>query len=270
MRTVTPLVDDLFLDGKFIKITRQPKLDFLKFSSASYPFYSLLNQRGCSKTIKRLALLEPIDVRTYKRLGRFGTVYKGVNGYIYTHYGSNLIDVVDLQFLKDFIHLSEKVPNSINIKRIDFAFDLFGIDLIELIKSSVVHSKRQLTIQFLSYDPITGARIYKGDPRFYENIQTFYAGKVNSSTSVCIYKRHKKLNVSGPISRIEIRFKGIKADNVLNEFCLNDTPLEFNRILSNFFDYYLAFKLPNSSKSNRLSRYKNMPWWDDILAYLRL
>lgn len=262
-----PLVNDLFLDGKFIKISRNPKLDFLKFSTPNYPFYQLSSNQSSNRLIKKLALSEPVDIRTYRRLGRLGTVYKGLDSYIYTHYGSNLVDVADLQFFEEFKQITNTTPTT--IKRIDFAIDLFGIDLIELIKNSMIHSKRQLTTQFLSYDYINGSRIYKGDPSFNRNIQTFYAGKVNSSVSICIYKKHLQLNVTGPITRIEIRFKGPRANQYYNEFFYNSTPLGLNRVLGNLFDYYIAFKIPNSSKSSRLSRHKNMSWWNEFLIYLK-
>lgn len=266
----TPLVDEVYIDGKFIKISKCPKLDFLKFVTPDYPFYSLFENICNEPTIRDLALKEITNFRTCKRLNKYSTVYRALEGFIYTHYGSSFLGTDSFHFLKEFRRAGTDNLNFTSIpeiKRIDLAYDLYGIDLVDLIKNSLVHSKRKLTIQFLSYGS-DGVRIYKTDPNFHDNITTFYAGKVNSKVSICIYKRHLKLNVTGPISRIEIRFKGHRADELYQELTQYSEVRHYNRILSHYLHFYLAFKILNSSKSTRLNRYKNMPWWDDFLAYL--
>lgn len=250
---------DILVDGKFIKINKNPIIDFLKFKTEHYPFYNLMYNKGLLKPFKQMLVLEPTSFLKYKKINKLGVLYKSnTGGYIYTHYGKQLENIDNYYFYKHVL----KSQLSFKMKRVDYAYDLYGIDLIPLILNSQIHSKRQLKIKFLSYNS-NKEQIYSEDKSFHNNITTIYIGSLKSNISICIYKKHLKLNVTGPITRIEIRFKNNSAEKVkLKE---QDNVSSSNHIIKNYLDYYVSFKVPNSSKSNKVSRLKTSPWWADFL-----
>lgn len=261
---------EFFIDGKFIKLVRTPILDFLKFQTNIYPFYKRMSAHTTSNLIHQIGCLEPIIFNKYKRLGQAGILYSGKSFFIYTHYGAHLRKLnSDINFLTDLIQISNTYYNIPTFKRIDFAYDFYGIDLIELIKSSHIHSKKQLKVRYMSYEQNNSkTRISKDNKLFYSNIETIYIGSLNSKISFCIYKRHLKLGVSGPITRLEIRFKGQATKDLVSKISLLKDPIELNNVLANYINKYLSFKLKGSSKSSRLSRHKTVPWWKDFMDHL--
>lgn len=264
---------EFLIDGRFIKLVNSPIIDFLKFQTNIYPYYKNINHYATSNAIYQLSCKEPEKCNKYKRLGKYGILYSGKSFYTYTHYGKHLQSIdANVQFLIDLIKISDCYYTIPNFKRIDFAYDFYGIDLIELIKTCIIHSKKQLQITYLSYKTDTfnlKRRITCHDPFFCDNIETIYIGTLKSKISFCIYKRHLKLGVTGPITRLEVRFKGAAANDIVSKIQSIYDPKELNSILASYIDKYIGFKVVGSSKSNRLSRYKTTPWWEDFINQIQ-
>lgn len=254
---------EIYLDGRFIKVNHIPIIDFLKFEVTEYPFYSYLYSITNNELLKPLTELEPTsDIGfIYKKIGKLGIIYSGKNSYIYTHYGKHL------SHIKGYNLLSVIKQSSIPIlfKRIDVAYDLYGVDLVPLILKSIIQSKKRLPITMLSYDH-KGNRLSMEDKEYESNIQTIYIGSLKSKFCICIYKKHLLLGVTGPITRIEIRFKKKEASNF---FCLyQHKDFNLNSLIRIYLNKYISFKVPNSSKSSRLSRHKTVSWWLNFLSSL--
>lgn len=270
-------LSEALIDGQFIKIERTPILDFLKFEVSCYPFYKEVSRYSICKEITHLGKLETESKVKYKRLDNLGLVYFGKPNYTYTHYGKNLEHMSPsfiFHFIKSsYLMLSNFPSYTFRFKRIDFAYDFYGIDLIEMIKQSNVYSKKQLKVTYLSYIPdaigSSPKRLQAGDPLYISNIQTIYIGNLKSKISFCIYKRHLKLGVTGPISRLEIRFKGSSATALAKKINNLNDPKQVNRLLVYYINKYISFKIKGSSKSNKLYRHKNERWWDEFLSFLQ-
>lgn len=303
---------DGYIDGKFIKLNTLPIVDYVSFTINDISFlssngylYSYIrtlfeNDKNKYTNPDSFALFELLGdleskvypVKSYRKLSNYGIIYKNqsdvkTNKFTYIHKGQHLCKLGGNFFLAFcfFLFNFKKKHNAdiealFNFKRLDFAFDLYGIDLIDLLarEKTIIFSKKRLKHFFYS-------RRTKGINT--TSPETFYLGKVNSLFSLCIYKRHLKLKVTGPITRIEFRFKNKYAQSLLlrimnelsisfpnSDINLSQFKTVYNSLLCNLLyehlSSYFSVKIAGSSKSFRLDRHKTYPWFDHLLSNLKI
>lgn len=310
-------VKDCYIDGKFVKVSGSPILDYLDYTVSNIDpcldhsyFYSLIskslrNHSGIEDltSIQKLTTLESkiYPVKSYRKLSDLGIIYKNQtksHTYTYTHRGQHLSKLGNLFFpLFCFFFVSSKnnltYQNMLRFRRLDFAFDFYGIDLVDLIssKNCLIFSKKRLKPCFYTPRYVSKqGKNYVSDTEYCKpninSTQTFYLGSVSSPFSLCIYKRHLKLNVTGPITRVELRLKKKYANvfflNLLNRWRYlagtNPSFVKFESLynhticdeLYKLLSSYLSIKQVGSSKSIRLDRHKTCPWFEHLLSSIKL
>lgn len=308
---------DGYIDGKFIKLNVDPIVDYVSFTINDMLYFSdngylysyitsLFKNNLCKHTnsdlFKLFEYLSHLEakvypVKAYRKLSNYGIIYKNqsdinINKFTYIHKGQHLYKLGNDFFPTLCFFLFKKkhsigvedrpIETLFNFKRLDFAFDLYGIDLVDLLskETNIIFSKKRLKPFFYSTSNKGSSTIYP---------ETFYLGKVNSLFSLCIYKRHLKLKVSGPITRIEFRFKNKYAQNlfirIMNDLLkssanysrsdinLSQFKMLYNlllcKLLYEYLDSYLSVKIAESSKSFRLDRHKTCPWFEHLLFNLK-
>lgn len=145
----------------------------------------------------------------------------------------------------------------IKLTRLDIACDDFHgyLDIQHMFEKCLAG---EITMKFRSWTPYG-----KFDSDGKSNGLTLYFGSDQSDIQCTIYEKNKQLKLDYHWTRVELRFKHQRAEEMIKQILFSDhmdIGVHFAGVLKN----YLTFRVKNENDSNK-RRWAVAPWWDNFL-----
>lgn len=197
---------------------------------------------------------------SYKNIKMFSSDDKSLGYHFYiTGQGCRNIEELGIDYKKLFKLLFKYNCkfSRVDISIDDFSNKYFNINKIAYyINNNLVRSKFKSTIHFSK----TGINSKKLDGN------TIWFGSRSSKIMVCFYdKLEERINNNYIINsnikswiRTEIRFRDLKANEVITRYAIQDQPL--NDLIKGILINYIQFLIPNKNDTNK-SRWLVTDWW---------